>query len=293
MGKYRKQRVPQQIRAAFSLSSCPVLLCQPVTHWILPGRLNHRPGSLSDSNVWVIAAVSQEINLLLIAAQMGKEFCHSWLCWRCASGVPNLCDLYVAVESPCFILLSSEFTIGTVFCISKDFRFYWDCIWCRMCLMSRFVWEGHPSSFVHAELRLVGDGIPFQGRRNWCEHLQSSLCFLCPAELQQRLPGQRGASLDAQFQEGRAGGDTGGQGCSSWGLRASFHGDCQEEVAPPSLLQERKSSSLERAQGLLLCVVSHFSPWDFLALMLLQPRFHWGSAVTKSPVGEDGWSDRG
>lgn len=134
---------------------------------------------------------------------MGKEFCHSWLCWRRASGVPNPCDLYVAVESPCFILLSSEFTIGTVLCISKDFRFYWDCIWCRMCLMSRFVWEGHPSSFVHVELRLVGDGVPFEGSRNWSGHLQSSLCFLCPPELQQKLPGQRRASLDAQFHGGQ------------------------------------------------------------------------------------------
>lgn len=113
-------------------------------------------------------------------------------------------------------------------------------------------------------------------------------------ELQQRLPGQRRTSLDAQI-HGRV---------RLWvtvvardvphkGQGHPSMGDCQH-TNPPSF---RRGFSLERALGLLLCVVSHFSSWHlfgiFLALMLLQPQFQGGSAVAKNPVWEDGWSDRG
>lgn len=199
MGKYRNQRVHQQIRATFSLCLWPCVVVS--TSDSLDSSWKVKPQAWQFKWRWHASncCCVPGNNLILIVAQMGKKFCHYWLCWRRASGAPNLCDLYVAVEGPCCVLLPSKFTIATVFCISKDFRFYCDCIWCRMCLMSKFVC----SSFVRVELRLVGDGILFKGRRNWSGHLWSSLCFLCLPELQQRLRGHRRTSLDAQF-HGRA-----------------------------------------------------------------------------------------
>lgn len=55
---------------------------------------------------------------------MGKKLRGYKLYLRPASGVPNLCDLKLAVEGPCFILLPLDFTIDTIFYISKDFTFY-------------------------------------------------------------------------------------------------------------------------------------------------------------------------
>lgn len=238
MEKYQNQRVHQQIRAAFSLCLWPCVVvssCDSLdSSWKVKPQAWQFKWQWSESNCCCVPGN----NLILIAAQMGKEFCHSQLCWRHASALPNLCDLYIAGEGPCFIVLPSEFTVGTVFCISKDFRFYQDCIWYRMCLLSEFVWEGCPSSFVHVELRLVGDGIPFKGRRNWSGHLQSSLCFLCPPELQQRLPGQRSTSLDAQI-HGRLWVTVVSRDVPQKGQVHPSLGDCQQKVFPPSLLHKR------------------------------------------------------
>lgn len=92
-------------------------------------------------------------------------------------------------------------------------------------------------------------------------HLYSSICFLCPPELQQRLPEQRGMELDWFV---LLHGSIGGQGCRwqlwSWMFLTTykfilFMEDCLQKAVPPSCLQKKLIFG-EGIRVAALCLVS-------------------------------------